>query len=66
MKNEVIILDDTTGLAIGTTARVYMVKTSDKSEIMSKATDAAGSSSFPYSYIVDVDVEGWSREMSLT
>lgn len=63
----VTVLDDDTGSAIGTTARVLLYDKSDYStEILNAACSAGGVASTTQSYVSDIEVEGWAREMSLT
>jgi len=63
----VTVLDDDTGSAIGTTARVLLYDTADYStEILNSACSAGGVASTTQSYTADIDVEGWVREMSTT
>lgn len=62
----VTVLDKDTGLAIGTTARVYLERASDHLELISKACSAGGLASENISYDTDTTVVGWAREMSQT
>ena len=62
----VTVLDDTTGLAIATTARVYIERVSDGLEIINSAVDGSGIASGTYDYAGDAAIVGWVREMSLT
>jgi hypothetical protein len=62
----VTVLDKSTGLAIGTNARVQLLKESDKSVLINAACNGSGVASTSISYDSDTDVIGWAREMSLT
>jgi hypothetical protein len=62
---DVTVLDDSTGLPIANTGRVHLVRTDTKAVIMSSSTNASGVASIDYSYISDVAVQGWVRQMDL-
>lgn len=63
----VTVLDDDTGSAIGTTARVLLYDKADYStEILNAACSAGGVASTTQSYTADIEVEGWVREMSVS
>lgn len=63
----VTVLDDVTGTAIGTNARVLLYDTADyTTEILNSACSAGGVASTTQSYTADIAVEGWVREMSVT
>jgi hypothetical protein len=63
----VTVLDDSTGLAIGTTARVLLYDKADyTTEVLNAACSAGGVASTSQSYVSDIEVEGWAREMSVT
>ena len=63
---QVEVLDDTTGLAIATTGRVYIADVATKTEILSSATNGSGIASTPYTYTTDVPIFGWAREWDLS
>ena len=63
---DITVLDDDTGLAIGTDCRVHVVLSSDKSVILSAACNASGIASTSYSGATPVNIEGWAREFSIT
>lgn len=62
----VTVLDESTGLAIASTARVYIADTATKTQIMAQAVNGSGVASLAYDYTVDVPVVGWARELDLT
>lgn len=62
----ITVLDDSTGLPIATTARVYIADTATKTQIMAQAVDGSGVATLGYSYTVPVPIVGWAREFSLT
>lgn len=63
---EVTVLNDATGLAIGTTARVRVMLDSDKSAILNAACNASGVASTSYSGSTPVDIVGWAREFNIS
>lgn len=63
---EITVLNDDTGLAIGTTCRVRVMLESNKNELMSKACDVSGVASESYSDSVPVDIVGWAREFNIS
>jgi len=60
----VTVLDDDTGLPLNL-AHVRLLKESDKSVLISKATNASGVATESISYDSDTDVVGWARQMDL-
>ena len=58
---EVTVLDATDDTAL-TTAKVHLLKDSDKSELMSGAVNGSGVLSTSIPYDADTDVVGWARE----
>lgn len=63
---EVTVLDDVTGAPIGTTSRVHLVRSSDKSVLISGAVNASGYISTNIDYDADTNLEGWARDMDLS
>ncbi len=63
---QVTVLDDDTGSAIGTTSRVYLVRSSDKSVLLNGAVNGVGVISTQIDYDADTNVEGWARDMDLS
>jgi len=61
---EVTVLDDSTGLGINL-AHVRLMKESDKSVLISKATNSSGYAKESITYDADTDVVGWARQMDL-
>jgi len=59
------VLDDSTGLALQF-AHVWIGKDSDKSELLNDATDVNGEVTFQYTYVADLDIVGWARQMDLS
>lgn len=62
---EVTVLDATTGAPI-TDARVWIGKNSDKSELLSDEADINGRVSFEHTYVSDLDIVGWARQMDVS
>jgi len=62
---KVIVLDDSTGLGIDL-AHVRLVKSSDKSVIISGATNASGVVETNLTYSADRAVEGWARQWDIS
>jgi hypothetical protein len=62
----VTVLNKDTGLAIGTTARVYLERKSDHLELINKACSAGGVASETISYDTDTACVGWAREMNIS
>ena len=62
----VTVLDESTGLAIASTARVYIADTATKTQIMAQAVNGSGVATLAYNYTIDVPVVGWARELDLT
>lgn len=63
----VTVLDDDTGLPIGTNCRVLLYDTDDyTTEILNSACNASGVASASQGYSADIPVEGWCREMSVS
>lgn len=62
----VTVLDESTGLAIASTARVYIADTATKTQIMAQAVNGSGVASLAYDYTIDVPIVGWARELDLT
>lgn len=63
---EVTVLDDDTGSAIGTTSRVHLVRSSDKSVLISGACDVSGYISTQIDFDSITNIEGWARDMDLS
>lgn len=61
----VTVLDGTSNAAVQG-AHVYLYKTSDKSQLLSDATDANGQVSITHNHSADVDFAGWVRKMDLS
>ena len=61
---QVEVLDDATGLGIDI-AHIMMLKASDKSEIMSGATNASGIYSELFTYATDIPFVGWARQWDI-
>ncbi|RLB68404.1 MAG: hypothetical protein DRH08_01025 [Deltaproteobacteria bacterium] len=61
----VTVLDDETGLPIST-ARVWLGRKSDKSELINGQVNASGVITASIPYDSDTDVLGWAREQNLT
>ncbi|MBW2178757.1 MAG: hypothetical protein JRG81_00045 [Deltaproteobacteria bacterium] len=62
----VTVLNDDTGLPIGTTCRVRVMLDSDKSPILSIACNASGIAATTYSGATPVDIVGWAREFNIS
>lgn len=61
----ITVYDEDTGLVIPLTAHVQLLLNSDKSVILSSATDASGVAATSYNYVGDVSVVGWVRQWDL-
>lgn len=62
----ITVLDDSTGLAIATTARVTILNDSTKAELDSGSVNASGVYSYSYTGSTPLGISGWVREFSLT
>lgn len=62
----ITVLNNSTGLPIGTTCRVQVMLDSDKSVLMSAACNASGVASTTYSGSTPVDIVGWAREFNIS